>query len=74
MATLLALIAFLEKEEANCIDLINEIEEGRAKFWSLNTDGNQVETTEKDLIETRRKLAEIQPVIESLKDRASNNK
>ncbi|WP_306146086.1 hypothetical protein [Roseibium sp. MMSF_3412] len=67
-----ALLKVLEDDEAVFIDRINEIKAGRARFWSLNVDGDQVETTEKDLIYARQKLDTIQPIIERLKKQIEN--
>ena len=61
------ILKILEDDEAVYVDRITEIEAGRARFWSLNLGGDQVETTEKDLIEARQKLANIQPTIQRLK-------
>lgn len=60
------LIKFLEEEAGRTRDLITEIEEGRAKFWSQTLGEERVETTDKDLIEAKLKLERFESQLKRL--------
>jgi hypothetical protein len=60
------LIVWLEDELKNARDLIDVIEDQKARFYSQEYGKPKVDTTEKNLIEAKEKVAKIEAQLQRL--------
>ena len=58
-----ALIEWAKGEIRALQDQVDIIEAGKARFWSQSPGGAMIETTEADLAENKRKIANLEKIV-----------